>query len=176
MTLEPFTVSMCVYSKDNAKWFERSIESISINQTVRPNEIVLVVDGPIGKQLERIIERFLVELPTIGISFKICRFDVNKGHGEARREGLNQATNNIVALMDSDDISRPNRFEKQIAFFSKDPLVSVVGGQVSEFVSEPGDLNSLRRVPSRDKEIKAYLKKRCPFNQPTVMFKKNDVV
>lgn len=164
-----FSVSMCVYGGDNPEWFKAAVDSI-LNQTVKPNEIVLVVDGPVPPELDIII----AELENSSL-FKVVRFAENQGHGNARRRGLECCENNIVALMDADDISAPDRFEKQLAFFENDPELSIVGGNITEFVETPDNIISRRIVPQADSDIKKYLQKRCPFNQVTVMFKKSDV-
>ena len=164
-----FSVSMCVYGKDNPLWFETAVESV-INQTVRASEIVLVVDGPVPDELDSIIKKY--EAMT---EFKVIRFEENQGHGNARRAGLKAATYEIVALMDADDICVPERFEKQLEIFANDPTVDIVGGNISEFIGDPENIVAKRDVPSVDAEIKEYMKKRCPMNQMTVMFKKSSV-
>ena len=164
-----FSVSMCVYGKDNPAWFETAVESI-LNQTAKPDEVVLVVDGPVPDALNQIIEKY----EALDF-FHIIRFAENQGHGNARRAGLEACTHELVALMDADDISRPERFEKQLARFGEDPALSIVGGNIAEFIDTPENAVGFRIVPNADEEIKAYMKKRCPFNQVTVMFKKNDV-
>ena len=106
------------------------------------------------------------------ISFKIIHLASNQGHGMARRTALAACTNELVALMDADDISVSTRFEKQLAFFSANPQTDIIGGQITEFNENPSRPTGIRRVPLTDHEIKNYLKKRCPFNQVSVMFKK----
>ena len=101
-----FSVSMCVYGRDNARWFETAIESV-LNQTLPPNEIVLVVDGPVPHDLNAVIFK-LEENDT----FKVIRLETNQGHGIARKTGLDNCTNELVAIMDADDICTRNRFEK----------------------------------------------------------------
>lgn len=169
MENQKFSVSMCVYGKDNPAWFETAVESI-LNQTAKPDEVVLVVDGPVPNALNQIIEKY----EALDF-FHIVRFAENQGHGNARRAGLEACTHELVALMDADDISRPERFEKQLARFGEDPSLSIVGGNIAEFIDTPENTVGFRIVPNADEEIKAYMKKRCPFNQVTVMFKKSDV-
>ena len=164
-----FSVAMCVYGKDNPEWFETAVNSV-LNQTVKPSEIVLVVDGPVPDELNTIISKF--ENRNI---FKIIRFSENKGHGNARRASLNACTNEIVAIMDADDISVPNRFEKQLSVFNNDNDLDIVGGNIAEFIDEPNNIVGKRIVPPNDDEIKKYLKTRCPMNLNTVMFKKSSV-
>ncbi len=163
-----FSVSMCVYGGDNPEWFSVAVESI-LNQTVRPSEIVLVVDGPVPIELETIISNY--EQNEI---FNVIRFQENQGHGNARRAGFIACTNELVALMDADDISVEDRFEQQLEIFRNND-VEIVGGDISEFIGAPDNTVAYRTVPISDEEIKKYMKKRCPFNQMTVMFKKRSV-
>ena len=169
MNSMPFSVSMCVYEKDSPVWFEEALESV-INQTVKPDEIILVVDGPITIELENIVSEY--ENKNL---IKVIRLPQNMGHGIARRTGLENCTHELVALMDSDDICAENRFEKQLNLFKECPELSIVGGNIEEFVGSLGCVAGRRIVPQKDEQIKLYLKKRCPFNQVTVMFKKTDV-
>ena len=164
-----FSVSMCVYGKDNPEWFRTAVDSI-LNQTRKPDEVVLVVDGPVPQVLDVVINHF--EQNSI---FKVIRLPENKGHGEARRVGLNNCSNELVALMDADDISAEDRFEKQLVLFESDPELTIVGGNITEFVGTPDNIVEARVVKSDDASIKEDMKKRCPMNQVTVMFKKSRV-
>lgn len=164
-----FSVSMCVYGKDDPVWFDTAVASV-LNQTVAPSEVVLVVDGPVPDALNEIILKY--EANEI---FHVIRFKENQGHGNARRAGLAACQNELVALMDADDICTLTRFEKQLAAFAKDPTLDIVGGNIDEFIGEPDNVIAKRNVPEDDVAIKTYMKKRCPMNQMTVMFKKASV-
>lgn len=164
-----FSVSMCTYAKDNPEWLKVAVESI-LNGTVTPDEVVLVVDGPVPEELDDVISEY--EQNPI---FKVIRLEKNMGHGEARRIGLENCTYELVALMDSDDISAKDRFQKQLECFAKDSTLAIVGGNITEFIDKPDNIVGKRVVPETDAEIKEYLKERCPMNQVTVMFKKTCV-
>lgn len=161
-----FSVSICVYGRDNPAHFKTAVNSI-LNQTTPPNEVVLVVDGPVPKELDTAISSF----EQINF-FKIIRLAENQGHGNARRIGLAACKNELVALMDADDVSLPKRFETQLEYF-KCENVDIVGGDISEFIDEENNIVAYRKVPLTDSAIKKYMKKRCPFNQVSVMFKKS---
>lgn len=165
-----FSVSMCVYKGDRPEWFKAAVDSV-LNQTVPPDEIVLVVDGPVTEELNIVIKEY--EQNPI---FKIIRLKENVGHGNARRTGLENCSNEYVAIMDADDICVPKRFEKQVALFLQDPTLDIVGSNITEFIGSPENITGRRAVPQTDAQIKEFIKKRCPFNQMTVMFKKNSVV
>lgn len=164
-----FSVAMCVYGKDNPEWFKTAVDSI-IEQTKKPDEIVLVVDGPVPEELDTIIG----EYEKLDF-FRVVRFEINQGHGNARRAGLENCSNELVAIMDSDDISTPDRFEMQLDAFEKDCELAIVGGNITEFVGEPDNIIGRRTVFVDDAEIKSDLKGRCPMNLVTVMFKKSKV-
>lgn len=164
-----FSVAMCVYGGDNPEWFETAVNSI-LDQTVTPTEVVLVVDGPVPTELNNVIEKY-----SNNNLFRIIRFSENQGHGNARRAGLSECTNELVALMDADDISSHDRFEKQLSLFEKDKSLDIVGGNITEFIDDEKNIVARRLVPSADMEIKEYMKKRCPMNQMTVMLKKSSV-
>ncbi len=174
-----FSVSMCVYGGDDSNHFDAALNSV-ICQTVRPTEIVLTVDGPIPEKTESVIENHRNALNNSDIAFKVIRLEKNQGHGEARRICFDNCSYELIALMDSDDLSVPERFEKQIEYFQDNPDVSVCGGYITEFISQADSTDishqaGKRIVPKNDEEIKEYMKKRCPMNQVTVMFKKADI-
>lgn len=164
-----FSVAMCVYDGDNPDWFKISLDSV-LNQSVFPSEIVLVVDGPVNEILEGVIKEY--EKNPV---FKIIRLIENVGHGNARRVSLDNASYELVALMDADDVSFPDRFEKQLNAFKENPDISIVGGNISEFIDTEENVIGYRIVPEKHEQISKYLKKRCPMNQVTVMFKNSDV-
>lgn len=164
-----FSVAMCTYCKDNPVWLETAIESI-LNQTVAPSEVVLVVDGSVPQELNSVIEGY-----ALNPIFKIIKLKENMGHGIARKIGLDNCSNELVAIMDSDDISAPQRFERQLALFESDDKLDIVGGNITEFIGESTNIVGKRIVPVVDTDIKEYLKFRCPMNLVTVMFKKSAV-
>lgn len=163
-----FSVAMCVYAGDNPFYFEQSLKSI-LENTLQPNEITLVVDGPVSDEHEKVISKYKDVLT-------VFRFKSNQGHGNARRKSLELCKNELIAIMDADDICLKDRFEKQIVVFENDNTLSVVGGQIEEFIDDLTNIVSKREVPLYDEEIKVYLKKRCPMNLMTVMLKKKDIL
>ncbi len=166
-----FSVAMSVYKNDDAVFFDRALASITELQTVKPSEVVLVVDGPIGNELDAVIEKYENEY---GI-FKTIRLPQNGGLGNALRLAVENASYELIARMDSDDISLPSRFEEQLRFFEENENIDVVGGDISEFIGDEGNVVAYRRVPCTDAQIKQYMKKRCPLNHVSVMYKKSAV-
>lgn len=169
MDTKKFSVSMCVYGKDDIAHFQEAVNSVC-GQTVKPDEIVLIVDGPVPEALSRVIGEY--EKDPL---FHVIRLEKNVGHGNARRLGLENCRNDLVALMDADDISCNDRFEKQLAVFRAQDDLAIVGGQITEFIRDINQPVSKREVPLSDAEIKEQMKSRCPMNQVTVMFKKSAV-
>ena len=170
MIYNNFSLSICVYGKDNSSWFDRALESVTVKQTLKPSEIVLVVDGPVPPEIDDVISKYVKVCDDSNIVFKVIRFDKNQGHGNARRCSVSNCSSEIIAIMDSDDIADCYRFQTQLPLFNQG--VDICGGNISEFIGEESNIVSYRNVPSDDENIKAFAKKRCPFNQMTVMFKK----
>ena len=167
-----FAVAMSVYHNDSAVFVKRALESIWDTQTVRPTQIVLVVDGPVGEDIMDVILDFQAHCPVL----KLVQLAENAGSGNAMRVAMEVVDCELIARMDSDDISAPTRFEEQLSFFAENPNVDVLGGDISEFVGEEENIVAYRRVPATDHEIKNYMRKRCPLNHVTVMFKKSAVL
>ena len=165
-----FSVCMSVYHGDNAAFFREALESI-FTQSHKPDEVVLVVDGPVTIEIDGVIEEYShKDMPLV-----VIRLAKNSGHAVARQTGLDAAHYEYTAIMDSDDIAVSDRFEKQMAYIEAHPDVDVVGGQINEFIGEPSNVVGSRIVPLEDMDIKAYLKSRCPMNLVTVMLKKASV-
>lgn len=170
MSDSKISVCMSVYKNDKPTDFLAAVRSV-YNQTVIPNEVVLVVDGPVDDMLKDAIVLLQNEIPVLNVIW----LAENCGHAIARQTGLMAANNEFVAVMDADDIAVKNRFEKQLAVFDRLPDITIVGGLINEFIGEPHNVVAKRIVPEQDAEIKEYLKSRCPMNQQTVMFRKKDV-
>ncbi|MBE6707018.1 MAG: glycosyltransferase [Ruminococcaceae bacterium] len=166
-----FSVAISVYEKENAVFFNRALESITEIQTVKPSEIVLVVDGPIDDELDAVITKYEKKYDI----FKVIRLSKNVGLGNALKIAIENSSYELIARMDSDDVALPSRFEEQLRAFKENDKIDIVGGDISEFIGEEKNIVAYRRVPCIDDEIKKYLKKRCPFNHMSVMYKKSSV-
>ena len=169
-----FSVAMSVYGRDNAAWFDLALGSV-IEQTVRPAEIVLIVDGPVSAELDAVIDKYCVRCHETGIRMNLIRFEKNQGLGTALKTAVENASQDLIARMDSDDIAVSDRFERQLAFMEAHSKVHILGGQIEEFIGEPDNPVGKRIVPLTDVELKRYMKRRCPFNHMTVMFRKTAV-
>lgn len=165
-----FSVLMSVYENDRVDYLKVALES-TINQTLPPNEIVLVIDGPISEDMFKFIDEFKHKYDFLKAVF----LPENKGLGNALREGMKHCSNEIIARMDSDDINKIDRFEKQMKYLKKYKNITIVGSCIIEFQNDIKNIIAKRIVPEKHEEIVKYLKKRCPFNHMSVMFKKSCV-
>ena len=166
-----YSVLMTVYKGDNPIFVETSIKSI-LDQTHPSNDIVIVEDGPLPDALEQIICSYAASNPAI----HVLRLPKNVGLGKALNEGLPLCKNELIARMDSDDISMLDRCEKQVKAFMDDPELDIVGCPVKEFVGTPDNIVGQRLVPIDNKSIHKYVRRRDPFNHPTVMYRKSKVM
>lgn len=167
-----FSVAISVYKNDNPDYVDIALKSVTTNQSLKPTEIVLVIDGPISSELESVIETHKKAYS----GFKIIRFEKNQGLGNALKTAVENSSYDIIARMDSDDISSPERFEKQISYLKENPDVDIVGGNITEFIGEPQNIVGKRKVPAENDEIKSYMKIRCPLNHVTVAFRKDSIL
>ena len=168
--MEKYSVLMTVYKKDNPDFFSLALKSM-IDQTYKPNEIVLVKDGPVTEKIQKVIDDYInMEVPIVQVQLK-----KNVGLGLALNEGLKKIKNELIARMDSDDYSLPDRCEVQVKAFEKRPSLDIVGCPVKEFVGKINNIVGERKVPLSKKDIYKFAKKRDPFNHPTVMYRKSAI-
>ncbi|PVX46596.1 glycosyl transferase family 2 [Flavobacterium sp. 103] len=170
--MSKFSVLMSIYFKENPNYFRQSLESI-FKQTLLPNEIVLIKDGPLTLELNSVINEYQYNYPEI---FKVIPLVENKGLGNALSIGVLKCSNELIARMDTDDICAINRFEKQIKLLDSNPIIDLVGSNVEEFNSIPGDLKRYRKMPEQGDVLKKYSRFRNPVNHPSVMFRKSKVL
>ena len=171
MSKNEFSVLISVYNKENPKYLDESLNSV-FNQTIPPNEVVLVEDGELTNELDLVINTFYRKHPEI---LKIIKYKENRGLGKALHDGLLECSNEIVFRMDSDDIAIPERFEKQLQIFMEMD-VDVVGSNITEYDETMQNEICLRVVPENDNDIKKMVKKRNPMNHMTVAYKKKAVL
>lgn len=168
-----FSVITSVYKNDKPEYVRLALDSMLVNQTIKPAEIVLVQDGPVPAELSSLLNEY--ECKYAGV-MNIIRLEKNGGLGNALQLGTKTAKYDLVARMDSDDICLPNRFEKQLAYMEQHQDCDIVGGQMTEFIGEPTNIVGKRNVPLSDNDIKEYMKSRCALNHVTVMFRKSAVL
>ncbi|HOI82364.1 MAG TPA: glycosyltransferase [Synergistales bacterium] len=172
MTNTPFSVLMSVYHKEDPSYFAKALESVVEKQTLLPSEVVLVKDGPLTPELEQVIDHFRSKHQAL---FKIIGLKKNMGLGLALREGLINCTFSIVARMDSDDISLPERFEKQMKVITR-KNVDVVGCNTLYYETDSKRFVGIKKNPETMNEILHYAKRRSPLSHVTVVFRKDSVL
>ena len=170
--MEKYSVLMSLYIKENSAFLRQAVDSM-LAQTIRPDEIVIVEDGPLTGELYAVINEYVHAAPEL---FRIVKSEKNIGLGLALNLGLDACRNEMVARMDTDDISKPDRCEKQLAVFREDPELAIVGAYVNEFYTTPEQVVSTRAVPQTHEEIYRFAKKRSAFNHPAVMYRKSKVL
>lgn len=168
-----FSVITSVYKNDKPEYIRVALDSLLVQQTVKPDEIVLVQDGPVSHETSRLLLEYK---DNYGEKLNVIRLTQNKGLGNALMLGVENAKYVIVARMDSDDICAPDRFEKQLAYLESHPECDIVGGQITEFIDTPDNIVGKRKVPCDNEAIYHYMRSRCALNHPTVMFKKKAVL
>ncbi|MEJ5071357.1 glycosyltransferase [Enterobacter ludwigii] len=164
-----FSVLLSLYYKETPAFLEACFESIN-NQTLKASEVVLVIDGQIGTELEETVDKWTRILP-----LRLLRLPVNVGLGEALNKGLSVCSNEIVFRMDTDDICCIDRFSMQAEAFTIDEELTLVGGHIDEYDENMNVFLGERRVPVGYEYIKRKVLFRSPFNHMTVAFKKSAV-
>ena len=167
-----YSVLMSVYYKEKPEFLKQAMESI-YTQTVKTNDFVLICDGPLTDKLDNVIEEMQEKF---GKVLHVHRLAKNGGLGNALNTGIKNCQNELVARMDSDDISYPNRCERQLHVFETHPEISICSGIVEEFTDNPERVDTRRVPPENNNQILEFAKSRNPFNHPCVMYKKTDVL
>ncbi len=167
-----FSVLLSVYYKEKEEYVKECFESL-LSQTVLATEWVIVEDGPLTVDLYTVLDDYERMYPNL---IKRVKLSVNSGLGVALAEGIKACTYEIVARMDTDDIARADRFEKQLEAFRNDEGLDICSSYISEFENTKDEEVAIRKVPILDGDIKKYQKKRDAFNHMAVMYKKAAVM
>jgi glycosyltransferase involved in cell wall biosynthesis len=167
-----FSVLISVYNKENPFFLDKCIESIWVSQILKPNEIIIVCDGFLNESLMKIITKW----EEIILNYKIIYLPINMGLGIALNHGLKECNYELIARMDSDDISLPNRFLKQIEFFKNNPNLVFSSSYISEFEYDYHSIYRVKKIPLSYNEILKYSKYRNPMNHMAIMFKKSYIL
>jgi len=165
------SVLMSVYNATQAEDLNRCLQSLA-TQSLPPNQVVLVRDGEVDATVEECIKTYESRLPLHHL-----RFPRNRGLGHALRDGLHACDHEIIARVDSDDWSAPERFSLQVQYLIDNPSISVVGGWLKEhYPDRKRTVGVVRQTPLDHTLIKNLAKRRNPLNHPTVMFRKSHVL
>ena len=165
----PFSVLLPVYRGDRADFLRRSLASVTVEQILRPDEVLIVRDGPVPDELEDVLARARRGELSGAVPVRVLELADNAGLALALEAGLAEATHDVVARQDADDISVPERFATQL------PLIAagydLVGSAIQEFDDEADAGGVIRRQPSDPAEIRRVLALRDPFNHPSVVYR-----
>ena len=169
-----YSALMSVYEKEDPCWLEKSLKSV-FSQTVLCDEFILVEDGPLTADLNNVIEKYKNMYSDI---FKIVTLEENNGLGVALQQGILNCNNELIARFDSDDISVPERCEKQLNEFLKNKKLCIIGSNHIEFIDDINNKDSYtyKILPITNEEIVKYARKRNPFSHSAIMYKKSKVL
>lgn len=166
------SVLMSVYKSEKGEFLDRSLQSVWDDQTRKPEQIVLIEDGAIPEELELIIDSFQLRVNASGVAkMVVVKLPVNGGLTKALNAGIKHVTGDLIARMDSDDISAPQRFELQEKFLRENPKIDILGGSMQEFDDEHECLN-VRHYPLTHEDACKYIVKACPLAHPAVMMRR----
>lgn len=165
-----YSVLMSVYVKEKAAFLRQAMDSMWA-QTVPTDDFVLVCDGPLTDELNAVIEAMEKQHDAL----HVVRLEKNSGLGNALNAGLAHCRNDLIARMDSDDISLPDRCEKLLAVFSRYPETDIASGTIEEFEESPDQVNGVRKLPLDPESIVQYSRRRTPFNHAATMLRKEAV-
>jgi glycosyltransferase involved in cell wall biosynthesis len=167
---EGFSLLMSVWAGDDPGFLEQAFRSVVHDQQRRPDDVILVQDGPVPEALASTIAELAAGSP---VATTVLALDENVGLGIALDQGLAACAHDIVARMDADDIALPQRFAVQVAIVESG--VDLVGSSLLEFETDPDDIVGKRVPPIDPDEIVRYARFHQPFNHPTVVYRRRAV-
>lgn len=167
------SVLMSVYKDEKAENFDLALKSILVDQQLIPNELILIVDGPISNELNTVVLKYLTKFSNI---MSVYRLGSNHGLGYALRFGLTKCKYEYVARADSDDICNPERFKIQIDFFKNNPKVDILSSYIEEFEEDYFKPIARKELPLNHDGICKMAKFRNPINHMAVMFRKEKIL
>ena len=163
--MQNFSVLISLYHKENPKYLDKSLDSIFQN-TIQPDQVVLVLDGPIGEELQAVVDKYKQQHSTLDVYPQ----EKNQGLSTALNIGLDKCRNEIVFRMDTDDVCYQNRFERILKEYDVNPELELVGS-FATMIDENDHIIKPMSAPKTQNDI--YKKVwTCPFIHPTVSFKK----
>jgi glycosyltransferase involved in cell wall biosynthesis len=171
-SLPQFSVVMSVYSQDVPEYLEAAIASI-LNQTLPPSEVILVEDGPIPEPLSLVVSKWVAGCPRL---FRVVSLPKNLGLGGALGIGLQECSHEIVARMDADDISIPQRFEKQYGFLVNHPEIDAISSWTGFFLDWPENIVQIERKPETHEDLRNLALFRTPLPHAPVMYRRSSVL
>jgi glycosyltransferase involved in cell wall biosynthesis len=167
---EPFSLLISVYDGDRPDYLRRSFRSAVDQQTVPPDQVIIVRDGPVRPELAGCLDEFVA---TSRVPVTLVPLEANGGLGPALDQGLAASKYDIVARMDADDVAMPHRFEVQLPLIEN---ADIVGAGLLEFISDTDHIVGRRTPPTDPGHIARYARLHDPFNHPTVVYRRQAVM
>jgi hypothetical protein len=164
---EQLSLLLPVWAGDRPDFLTDAFRSTVDAQTRRPDQVVVVRDGPVPTPLAERIAELAASSP---VPVDVVELERNSGLGPALDAGLAACKHDVVARMDADDISLPHRFAVQLPIIESG--VDVVGSGLLEFGEHPDDVVGSRSVPTDPAEIRRRARFATPFNHPTVVYRR----
>ena len=168
---QPFSLLISTWRGDRPDYLREAFVSTVDAQSRPPAQVVLVQDGPVPDELAAEI-RHLVRTSPVPVSH--VEMAENVGLGPALDAGLKACEHEVVARMDADDLSAPDRFEKQLPVIEAG--ADIVGSGLWEFGDSTEDVVGRRTPPTDPDEIRRVIRFRDPFNHPTVVYRRRAVL
>lgn len=156
-----------LYYESRLNEVKTSFSSI-INQSLKANEILIIFDGPIKKEIVLFLQKFKKKN-----RIKIIKFKKNLGLGGVLKKTIKLTKYEVIIRADADDINKKKRFESLINFLKKNPDVHVVSSLIKEKSLKE---YFVKKIPLTYKEILKIKNFRNPINHPAVAFKKKAVL
>lgn len=172
MQANKYSCLISLYAKERVEYLDNCLNSI-MKQTIPPEEIVIVKDGPLSEPLENCLNKYDALFPGL---FTFVSYENNRGLWYALSVGVPACRNNYIMRMDVDDWSAPSRAEKEIEVLNLHPEIGCVGSLVTEFVGSIDNPVALVELPEFDSDVKKFGKRRCPFRHPSLMYRKDAVL
>jgi glycosyltransferase involved in cell wall biosynthesis len=167
---EPFSLLVAVYDGDQPDHFRRSLRSAVDDQTVPPDQVIIVRDGPVRPEMAECLDQLMASSP-VPVTF--IPLERRGGLGPALDHGLAASRYDIVARMDADDVAMPHRFEVQLPLMEQ---ADIVGAGLLEFMADTDDIVGQRVPPTDPEHIARYARLHDPFNHPTVIYRRQAVL
>jgi glycosyltransferase involved in cell wall biosynthesis len=165
-----FSLLLAVWAGDRPDFLAEAFASTVLRQTRRPDHVLIVQDGPVGDDLTGMIADLARTSP---VPTDVLRLEQNIGLGPALDAGLAACRYDVVARMDADDISLPERFAVQLPVIEAG--ADIVGSGLLEFGAHPDDIVGRRTPPTDPDRIRARARFADPFNHPTVVYRREAV-
>ncbi len=167
------SVLIAVYANDDPELFRESLISNVLGQTDMPDQLVVVVDGPVTDAIDNVLEDARAAFGACrGADFMtVLRLPENRGVAAAMNQGIPRCRGELIARADADDVSYPERFRLQKGVLAENPDVGVVTAWRHDFSLDEQKIVATNQCPEYADQINALLQIRNPVCQPSMMIR-----